>query len=72
MFWINFRVFIISFLIGICYIFITSPDPKQITVYPTNDNKHLFQFRDKTDNCFQLKQTIVKCSNDTEEIPIQI
>ncbi len=42
MFWINFRVFIISFLIGICCIFITSPDPKQITVYPTNDNKHLF------------------------------
>ena len=51
---------------------ITDPDPKEITVYPTNDNKHLFQFRDKADNCFQLKQTIVKCSNDAEEIPIQI
>lgn len=72
MFWINFRVFIISFLIGLFCIFITTPDPKQITVYPTTDNEHLFQFRDKANNCFQLKQTVVKCSNDIEEIPIQI
>ena len=72
MFLINFRVFIISFLFGLLCIYISSPDPKEITVYPTNDNKHLFQFRDKAENCFQLKQTIVKCSNDVEEIPIQI
>jgi len=65
-------MFILSFLIGSIYIYITSEDLKQITVYPTNDNKHLFQFRDKADNCFQLKQTIVKCSNDAEEIPIQV
>jgi len=72
MFPIHFRVFILSFLLGILCVYITSPAPTKITVYSTNDNKHLFQFSDKADNCFQLKQTVVKCSNDAEEIPLQI
>ncbi len=69
---INFRVFILSFLIGVFGIYLSSADSQKVTVYPTNDNRHLFQFRDKVDNCFQLKQNIVKCSNDSEEIPVQI
>lgn len=69
---INFRVFIISFLLGLLCVYISNPEPKEITVYPTADNSHLFQFRDKVDNCFHMKQNIVKCSNDVEEIPLQI
>ena len=69
---INFRVFLISFLFGVLCIYITSPSLTKITVYPTNDNRHLFQFSDKSNNCFQLKQNIVKCSNDAEEIPLQV
>lgn len=69
---INIPVFLISLLFGLLYIFISDPKPKQIIVYPTRDNENLFQFKDKIDNCFQLKQNIVKCSNDAEVIPIQI
>lgn len=69
---INIPVFLASLLLGLLYIFISSPTPKQIIVYPTHDNEELFQFKDKISNCFQLKQNIVKCSNDAEEIPIQI
>ena len=69
---INLPAFIISFLLGILYVYFTSPPQQDIIVYPTDDNKHLFQFRDKISNCFQLKQNIIKCSNDVEEIPIQI
>ena len=69
---INLPVFLIAFVIGILIIYWTAPDSKTLIVYPTTDNKHLFQFRDKTNNCFQLNETIVKCSNDVEEIPIQI
>ena len=69
---INFRVFMLSFLFGLLCVYINSPAPTKITVYPTNDNRHLFQFSDKTDNCFLLKQNIVKCSNDAEEVPIQV
>lgn len=69
---INIPVFLVSLLFGILYIFISDPTPKQIIVYPTHDNEEMFQFKDKIDNCFQLKQNIVKCSNDAEVIPIQI
>jgi hypothetical protein len=69
---INIPVFIISLLFGLFYVYMSDPKPKQIVVYPTPDNQNLFQFRDKTDNCFQLKQNMIKCSNDAEVIPIQI
>tara|TARA_R110002012_G_scaffold6478_5_gene29732 strand:+ start:1316 stop:1534 length:219 start_codon:yes stop_codon:yes gene_type:complete len=69
---INITAFIISFLFGIFYITITGAELQKVVVYPTDDNKHLFQFRDKVNNCFQLSQNIVKCSNDNEEIPIQV
>jgi hypothetical protein len=69
---INIKVFIISFIFGILYVYFTNPPPKNIVVYPTDDNKSKFQFRDKINNCFQMKQNIIKCSNDFEEIPIQI
>jgi hypothetical protein len=72
MFLINVRVFLLSFLFGLLCVYISSPSPKEITVYPTDDNRQLFQFRDKVDNCFQLKQNIVKCSNVAEEIPLQV
>lgn len=72
MFLINFRVFILSFLFGLLCVYVSSPPPKEITVYPTDDNNHLFQFRDQVNNCFQLKQNVVKCSNAAEEIPLQV
>ena len=69
---INIPVFIVSLLFGLLYVYMTDPKLKQIVVYPTPDNENMFQFRDKTDNCFQLKQNMVKCSNDAEVIPIQL
>lgn len=69
---INYPVFFISLILGILMVYWTAPDTKTVIVYPTDDNKHLFQFRDKTNNCFLLNQRIVKCANDIEEIPIQI
>jgi hypothetical protein len=54
------------------YIYFTTPTLNKIIVYPTNDNRHLFQFRDKVNNYFQLIQNEVECSNQFEEIPIQI
>ena len=69
---INLPVLIISFLFGIIYIYYTNPDQEDIKVYTTDDNKHLFQFNDKINNCFNLKQNVIKCSNEVEEIPIQL
>lgn len=69
---INFKVFILSFLVGIMWIYFSAPEAKKVTVYTTADNSHLFQFNDNINNCFQLKRHVVKCSNDSEEIPLQV
>jgi hypothetical protein len=69
---INLPVFLASMIFGLLYMYMSDPVQKSVVVYPTRDNEKLFQFKDKTNNCFQLKQNIVKCSNDVEVIPIQI
>ena len=69
---INLPALILSFIFGILYIYFTDPDQQDIVVYSTHDNNNLFQFKDKINNCFKFKQNNVKCSNDVEEIPIQL
>ena len=69
---LNIPVFFFSFLFGIIYMFAIAPTKKEITVYPTDDNTNLFQFKDKVSNCFQLQPSNTKCSKDVEDIPIQI
>jgi hypothetical protein len=69
---INVPVFLFSLIFGLLYMYFIAQDNKEIIVYPTEDNEDLFQFRDKVDNCFKLRQSIVKCSNDVDIIPPQI
>ena len=40
---LNVPVFFFSFLFGLIYMFYIAPTKKEITVYPTDDNKSLFQ-----------------------------
>ena len=72
--YINIPVFIVSFAIGIFAVYITLPDKKIITVYPSPDNFQYIQYKDKASNCFQFKQTRVTCPKDPKDIsktPIQ-
>jgi hypothetical protein len=72
--YINVPVFLISFALGIFAVYITMPDKKIITVYPSPDNVQYIQYKDKADNCFQFKQTRVSCPKDENDIaktPIQ-
>lgn len=66
--------FIISLVIGFFIVYITMPDTKKIYVHPTPENVSVLQYKDKTDTCFSLEQTEVKCPADTKNIiniPIQ-
>ncbi len=67
----NIKAFLISFAIGLFYIYISNPSTKKITVYPTIDNHNIFQFRDKADNCALFKQLEHECTNDAIDIPVQ-
>ena len=70
--YISLPVFLISLAFGLFFVYVYGEDLKPIYVYPNPENINKILYQDKADNCFQLKQTIVKCSNDAEEIPIQI
>jgi hypothetical protein len=69
--YINIPVFLVSFAIGVFAVYITVPDKKEITVYPTPDNVNYLQYKDKAGNCFQYNQTKTKCTADAKKTPFQ-
>ena len=72
--YINMPVFIISLVLGLLAVYYTMPDTRKIYVYPTPENIDILQYKDKTNTCFSLKQTEVKCPINEKEIakiPVQ-
>ena len=66
--YINFKVFFFSLIFGLFAVYVTSPDTRKIYVYPNPDYLDVLQFKDKTDTCFTIKQTEVKCPANESEI----
>ena len=67
---INLPAFIIGLAFGLFAVYITIPETRKIYVYPTPDNVHLMQYRDKTNTCFSIKQEEVKCPTLESEISV--
>ena len=55
--YINIPVFIISLALGVFFVYVTTSNNRKIIVYPTHENAHLLQYRDKTNNCFTVTET---------------
>ncbi len=62
--YINFRIFFISFAIGVFYIYISDDYKKVIVLHPTPDNIDQYQYRDKSDNCFSYEMKDITCPTD--------
>ena len=74
MFKINILAFVLSFAIGIFFIYTTMPDQRKIMVYPSPDNIDHIQYKDEAGNCFAFRQTKTQCPSDKtaiSQIPIQ-
>lgn len=68
------EVFLISLSIGLLYVYLVEPKHQIIQVYPTPYNHDKIQFRDKADNCYSFKPTIIPCPEDktkVKRIPMQ-
>ena len=71
---INIRVFLISLVIGTLFVYLSTPLPNIVYVYPTPDNLNKVEYVDKADNCFQFKGVTTDCAlnkDNIKEIPIQ-
>ena len=72
--YISFPVFIVSFAVGLFFIYILGPKLKKIIIYPSPENVDKVLFKDNADNCFYFKQHEVDCPSDESKItsiPIQ-
>jgi hypothetical protein len=72
--YISLRIFIISFAIGLFFIYILGPKRKKIYVYPSPETVNKVLFKDKADNCFYFEEQEVECPKDEtliSSIPIQ-
>ncbi len=73
--YISIPLFIISFVVGMVYIYMSNPPQRNILIYPTVDNNNKFQYKDNAENCFTFLATEQKCPFNTgslKTIPIQV
>jgi len=71
---IDVRIFLISFAIGMFFVYIMDVDKRKVFIYPTPENVDKIQFKDEAKNCFNYKMKTVKCpanENMISKIPLQ-
>ena len=64
--YVNIPVFIISFAVGVLFVYLYQEDKRTVFVYPTPESVDLLEYRDATGNCFHFKQTQVTCPKESE------
>jgi hypothetical protein len=72
--YISIPVFIISFAIGLFFVYVLGPKMKKVLIYPSPENVDKILFKDNADNCFYFKPVEVSCPTDESKItsiPIQ-
>lgn len=72
--YISIPIFLLSFAIGLFFIYALGPEMKTIYIYPSPENVDKVLFKDKADNCFYFDEKIVNCPKDENlisKIPIQ-
>ena len=68
---VYFGAFILSFLVGCVFVYLSPTEYKTVVVYPTPNNVNKIQYKDSANNCFQFTAKLVECSKDAKKIPIQ-
>lgn len=72
--YISIPIFLISFAIGLFFIYILGPEIKTIYIYPSPENVEKILFKDKAENCFYFQEEPIECPNNENlisKIPIQ-
>ena len=71
---LNTKYFLISFSLGILFVYLFTPQPRVIIKFPTPDNAGKIIYKDNNDVCYKYKATEVQCPLDKSlinKLPIQ-
>jgi len=72
--YISLPIFLISFAVGLFFIYVLGPDVKTIYVYPSPENYMKTQYKDKTNQCFEFTPVETSCPLNPlsiKTVPIQ-
>jgi len=72
--YISLPIFLISFAIGLLFVYMFGPETRTVYVYPTPENVDKILYKDKANNCFQFEEENIECPSDPSkitDIPIQ-
>ena len=59
--YISLPIFLISFSVGLFFIYVLGPETKTIYIYPSPENYMNTQYKDNADQCFQFKPVKTQC-----------
>jgi len=65
---ISIKVFLISFVIGLLFVYMLGNENKKIYVYPTPQNIGKIQYKDVANNCFAYNIKEIKCPENNDLI----
>jgi len=72
--YISLPAFLISFAVGLLFVYMFGPEIKTIHIYPSPENVDKILFQDKANNCFRFEEETIDCPSDASKIsdlPIQ-
>jgi hypothetical protein len=72
--YVSLPVFIVSFSIGLFFVYVLGPEIKTIHVYPSPQNYMKTQYKDDTNQCFQFKPVETDCPLNpfsVKTVPVQ-
>ena len=73
--YISIPIFLISFAIGLFCIYILGPEVNTVYIYPSPQNYSSTQYKDKSNQCFEIKPIEETCPINPlsiKTVPIQV
>lgn len=67
---ISFKIFIVSFLMGLLFLYVMGPQNKKVYVYPSPQTVDRAIFQDKAEQCFLYKEENVDCPTNKKNISV--